>query len=295
MSMIGSDGWSDGVWATAWSLSPLAGLLPDGLPTGAVTCLVLPERKGDVRSEAWSSLIGHLLLAPLDRGQPVIFTSANRLRGWAPEHGWAPFGPRYFGFWDSPLPEPCCDASRQAYGGPGPDEPATLDWVTGALDEHEPAFGPALVVVDDISAARPYVRWHAAATSGESVTIPAVDDALVRSIAEQRAADLLAWARARPDAPTVVSWHRHPSGDADADPVGEAAVRAVSQMVLDATVSTANTAAVLATVRSDESESFSVPVRSVIPRLNWGFHTDEDDGSDWGSDDEYDHGETAAA
>ncbi|MGY1683386.1 hypothetical protein [Geodermatophilus sp. SYSU D01176] len=266
-----SDKYLDGVAAPAdssvWSFSPLREALPEGLPPGGLTCLVLPAHEG-IRTGAWSSLVGQAVLETVDHCRPVVYVFANRQYGWGPTDGWNPLGPHYREVLDWTAEQACCEAGRTAMWGDVSERPSTLTVLCEALEEHEDMYGPALVVVDGARMARPYNQWRVVPTDDDFLTLPAVDESIARSTARRRAKDLLSFAVARRDAPTVVVWHRN----RDNHDFGLAALRASSLVVIEAEPSSyGRPVSVAVTARRDVEGEFAHQVRRVLPRLEWGF------------------------
>src|SRR4051812_49983739 len=84
-----------------WVCEALRSVLPTGLPCGALTLVVLPERVG-LRVSAWSTLVGQMFLEVLDRCDPVVYSPGGAPERWDPSDGWNPLGPHYAEVWDWP-------------------------------------------------------------------------------------------------------------------------------------------------------------------------------------------------
>ena len=259
--------------ANLWAVGQLSGTLPDGLPVGAMTCLVLPTGAG-LRTGPWSSLVGRVLLETVDRVQPVVYMQAHRRRSFGPTDGRVFLGPHYAGHGDWPFRDACCDLARRELEREERKAPSTLDLLSCALEQHERNYGPALALLDYVESARPYADWDTCIKADQPTAIPEITDALTHMIAEQRAAALKAFARSRADAPTVVVWHR----ETDAAATGEAQVRAASDVVIEAE-ELASRGPVRIKVNRRRG---GCTVVADLPYLDWGF-----DLSDWDPDREW--------
>lgn len=188
--------------APTWGFRALAQALPDGLPTGALTVISLPNQ--GVRRGPWSTIVGQLLLDVLDRCMPAAYTYADDPHQDWPTAGANPLGEHYL---TAPDTCGCCPVHpghfATAGAGVAPIGPSrsTVDTVRMHLADHEFWYGPTLAIIDNVDHVRPYAYLPG------GIFDSAGDVAAARENALQCAADLVAFATSRPTAPTVVTWH----------------------------------------------------------------------------------------
>jgi hypothetical protein len=212
-----------------WVCEALGAALPTGLPFGALTLVVLPDR-GGLRVSAWSTLVGQVFLEALDRLDPVVYSVGGAPERWDPMDGWNPLGPHYAEVWDW-----ASTSDPWAEGQPGAARPgwkSRLDGVRAVLREHEQRFGPSMTVLDNVGTEWPSV--HAGLLpDGSDAARGELGGGAEREVWEW-ACGLSTFASERRDAPTVVVWQR----PFPLEPTREAALRAVSAVVIEADATT---------------------------------------------------------
>jgi hypothetical protein len=261
--------------STRWSFRALDNVLPGGLPVGALTCLVLPAR-GGIRGGPWSTLVGQLLLDTVDRCQPVVYTYASAQSVYGPEDGENPLGPHYFGILDSRPVRSRFD--RSIIPGQRDDalasEENTLMSLQIGLTEHEHRYGPALAILDNLEQAQPYAGRLYDLCHQAPETTPSALPSTAEAVAAQRADDLRRFAESCPLAPTVVAW-----SPSRWEPAPQALFD-VARVVITADYSPRwQPVPISLAARGSLSAELPPPVRTVLPRFDWGFD-DQDLGDD---------------
>lgn len=243
----------------AWPLPFLTAVVPSGLPSGAITLIELGRagvRSNDFEfaQEVRSWDVGVLQVIDALHGQqrPVLYVSCGATEKHAARGVAGKFGSDLVrGFDDedltvvAPSTHITITGSRAAaYDCHVP----TLERLGSTLDALQAKHGPAAVILDDISSARPY--W-AACEDEESLRLPD-DFRLERFEADAwRADQVVEFAGSRPKAPTVVVWHTR------GDDAGLDALRALACVRLVLTEDVPGRVAVGACDRSTVLGTFS--------------------------------------
>lgn len=184
----------------SWKWTAAASVLPNGLPSGALTVIRIRTTGNPVRD--WQNTVADLVHTTLANGRPV---------GYVPVDSDDPsraintvaLRNREGGRLGILLDEDHLVHVRDDRGLPrtyGCGVP-TMDRVQEQVRGWEADYGPSLVVLDGLENARPY-----AATTKDLLTYPNRITITRRALDEWRALEMHGYATSRPHAPTVVTW-----------------------------------------------------------------------------------------
>lgn len=222
--------------ATHWRSRHLVPVLPDGLPVGALTTIVMPTL-GGLRHGPWFTLVYQTCLDTYDQCRPLAYTYADTAYVFGPIDAGYAFGPRYLNVIDAiddGVPDQRDVPSK--YWGSTPMRPwrgifervdsaaGTLESLRAGLVDHEAEHGPSLAVLDNAEGAR-LGRDHVGRRADRLERGDAASTAA--AFAAALADELAQFALNRPEAPTVAVWSTNRLDDP-----GPRALAARSQAVI---------------------------------------------------------------
>lgn len=181
--------------ADRWYWPAFAALLPDGLPTGAITLIKVPAFIPGLMEQ----VVGDLIRSTTEAGRPCIYTPVNG----SPHYPRVTEGSGAHIVNDQDVQASVVDVDQGVRHGYECGVP-TLNIVPPCVAGIEQGAGPSLLVLDGIQDARPYNQRMV-----ESETRQFGDFVVLNRVGlnRWRAADLLAYARLRTGAPTALVWH----------------------------------------------------------------------------------------
>lgn len=187
--------------APKWAWNAVHNVLPDGLPSGALTVIRIRASSNPARD--WHNTVADLVHSTLARHKHVAYIPVDSDN---PSQPIAKVAMRLGegGRLGILLDEDHLVNVRDDRGRPrtyGCGVP-TMDRVQEQVGGWESDYGPSVVVLDGLEKARPY-----AATAQDLVTFPNRITITRRALNEWRALEMGGLANTRPDAPTVVVWN----------------------------------------------------------------------------------------
>jgi len=204
---------------TAWQWPAFTAFLPTGLPVGALTLIKVRAFAPGVMEE----VVGDLIRSTTEAGLPCIYTPVNG----APHYPRVTEGAGAHLVTDEDVQASVVDTVRGVRDWYECGVP-TLNIVPPKVNTIERDHGPAMLILDGIHDARPYNHSLAESETRQFGAHAALNST---GLNHWRAADLIAYARLRPEAPTVVVWHADLDGETSND--GLQALVDVSHVVID--------------------------------------------------------------
>jgi len=181
--------------ADRWYWPAFAAFLPDGLPTGAITLIKVPAFLPGLME--W--VVGDLLRSTTEAGRPCVYTPVNG----SPHYPRVTEGSGAHVVNDEDVQASVIDFVSGVRHGYECGVPS-LNIVQPRVAVIEQGAGPSLLVLDGIQDARPYNQRMVESETRRFGDFVVHDRG---GLNRWRAADLLAYARLRTEAPTVLVWH----------------------------------------------------------------------------------------